>query len=94
MPFLESALQDRVLFPVVLIGARHNHGARSDVGVIGDQDTAFTGIQQLVGLERKTADLAYGTDLLAMPLSSQRMRGVFDNRNACGIGHGHDRIHV
>ena len=83
-----------MLVPVMLICARHDDCPGHDLGIIGDHHTAFTRIDQLVGLKAETADLAHGADLLPVPARAQRMRRIFHHRDPARIAHGHDRIHV
>ena len=91
---VKAVLHPGMLFPVMFISARHDDGAGGEFGVIGHHDAAFTGVDELIGLERKTADLADGADLATVPFGAQRMGGIFDDRHAAGIAQGHDRIHI
>ena len=83
-----------MLLPVVFISARHDHAARGQFGVVGDEHPAFARIDQLVGLERKAPDLANRANLAAMPRRAQRMGRVFHHRHASGIAKGQYRIHI
>ena len=78
----------------MLISARHDDRPRHQIGVIGDQDTAFARVNHLVGLEGKTADLANRPDFPPPPKRAQRMGRVFDHRHASGLAKPHDRIHI
>ncbi len=86
--------QNGVLLPIVLISAGHDDGLSHEIGVIADQDAPLPGIQELVGLERKATDMADRADLPAVPRGPERMRGVFDHRDARLAAKRHDRIHV
>ena len=83
-----------MLFPIMLIGARHDHAARRQIGVIGDQDATLACVDHLVGLERETADLADGADLAPMPQRAKRMGRILDHGNAARIAQRHDRVHI
>ena len=94
LPVAKAVLQAGVLLPVFFIGTGHDHGAGGQFRIVRYQDAALACIDQLVGLEAEAADLADGADVAARPGGAQRMRGIFDHRNAARIAQRHDRIHV
>ena len=83
-----------MLLPIVLIGTGHDHCPRHQIRVIGDQNTAFARIDQLVGLERETANFTNRADVLSIPGGAQRMGCILDDRDALRVTERHDRVHI
>jgi hypothetical protein len=94
LPVAEGVLQAGVFFPVLLISAGHDDGAGGEVGIIGDEDAAFAGVDHLVGLKAEAADAADGADILVVPSGAEGMGSILDDGDIGGIAEGHDGVHV
>ena len=94
LPKVKPVLCDRMFFPIMFIGARHDDRPGNDIRIMGNQHSAFAGIHQLERLERKTADLAYCSDFPIGPQCAEGVRRILDHRNVPCVTKTHDRIHV
>ncbi len=85
---------DAVRFDQVFCMVAYQLAAQGKLVVVGYQHAAFAGVDMLVIVEAKAADVAYRADRFAFVMHARCLGCVLDDFEAVLLGQRHDRVHV
>ena len=69
-------------------------GAGVDLGVVGEEDAAFAGVEVFAGLKAEAADVADRAETAVPPTCAVGVGGVFDHSKVVFLGDREDGVHV
>ena len=76
------------------VATRHQYGLGGHVVVVSHQQTAFTGVDVLVGLRAVATYLAPGAGVFAIPLCAHGVSTILNDGDAVFVANSFDRLQI